>query len=452
MFTLQFLQTIFPTYEGKLSNKQIQINEVTTDSRKKTTNSLFIPIIGDTFDGHDFIHQAIAQGAVAALWNRKVTIPDDIPETFIFFFVDDTVQALQAVAKAYLKKIDPIVIGITGSNGKTTTKDLIKAVLATKRKTHATKGNFNNHIGLPLTILQMETDTEIAVLEMGMNDFHEIESLTNIAQPDYAIITNIGESHIEHLGSREGIAKAKLEIRSGIQADGLLFIDGDEKLFDHLSKEPYVRTCGFQLANDAIITNIHLHEQKTTFKLNKEKYTIPLLGKHHAKNATFAILIAKELGYQYDEIQTGLMQLEHSQMRFEWILGKNNVSIINDAYNASPTSMRAAINVVKQIQGYKRKVVVLGDILELGSYSKSFHYSIAEEIDLPIQVVFTYGDHAEEIAKYVQKNKQAIHCEHFTSKEQVIESLNCYLEEETLLLFKASRGMKLEEIIEEIME
>ena len=231
MLTLTYIKTVFPEIKGKLSNENQHV-EIMTDSRERVDNGLFIPIIGERFDAHQFIEQAIENGAVAALWDRKKEIPSTIPESFVFFFVDDTAQALQQLAKKYRQDVNPIVIGITGSNGKTTTKDLVSSVLATKYRTHRTVGNFNNEIGMPLTILQMKDDTEVLVVEMGMSDFGEIDRLTNIAQPDYAIITNIGESHIEHLGSREGIAKAKLEITNGLKRDGKLLIDGDEKLLD----------------------------------------------------------------------------------------------------------------------------------------------------------------------------------------------------------------------------
>src|SRR5690625_1426720 len=263
-----------------------------SDSREQKENALFIPIIGETFNGHDFIDQAIDNGAVCAIWDRTVEIPRHTPASFVFFMVKDTTEALQQLAKSYRKQVNPIVIGITGSNGKTTTKDLVNAVLQQKRKTHATKGNYNNHIGLPLTILQMDPDTEIAVLEMGMNDFGEIDLLTNIALPNYAIITNIGESHIEYLGSREGIAKAKLEIQNGLQRDGKLLLDGDEILLQSLVDEKNIVTCGFSKENTVSITDVQLKRQETVFKIDEKQYTVPLLGRHHAKNASFAVAIA----------------------------------------------------------------------------------------------------------------------------------------------------------------
>ncbi len=451
MFTLEYLQKIFPSYQGQYQ-KELKINDVMTDSRAEKKHALFIPIVGDNFNGHDFIDQAIQNGAIAALWDEKEKLPSNVPASFVFFYVSDTLKAMQKLANIYRNDIDPIVIGITGSNGKTTTKDLVKSILQTEHKTHATKGNFNNHIGLPITILEMPRDTEVLVVEMGMNDFGEIDLLTKIAQPNFAIITNIGESHIEHLESREGIARAKLEIRNGLNQNGFLVIDGDEPLLKSVADEKNVITCGFAKTNVVNISDVQIGEQSTLFKINNEDYSVPLLGKHHAKNATLAIVIASRLGLDHQTIQKGLDMLEHTTMRFERIQGKNGVSIINDAYNASATSMKAAIEVVKQLEGFKHKGLVLGDILELGTYSKQMHQSVADTIEKPIDFVITFGEHAIEITKRLQHKNTAVISQHCETKKEVIDLLQNYLQEETLLLFKASRGMKFEEIIQKIME
>ena len=441
---------MFPEIKGKLSNENHHV-EIMTDSRERVDNGLFIPIIGERFDAHQFIEQAIENGAVAALWDRKKEIPSTIPESFVFFFVDDTVQALQQLAKKYRQDVNPIVIGITGSNGKTTTKDLVSSVLATKYRTHRTVGNFNNEIGMPLTILQMKDDTEVLVVEMGMSDFGEIDRLTNIAQPDYAIITNIGESHIEHLGSREGIAKAKLEITNGLKRDGKLLIDGDEKLLDICKEKENVISIGFNENLTVTITNVQFIKQMTTFEVNGKHYEIPLLGAHHAKNATFAITIGESLELTEEQIQTGLKSVEHTSMRFEWLTGKNGVTIINDAYNASPTSMKAAIDVMKQLTGFKRKIVVLGDILELGEYSESLHRSVAQHISSPIDIVYTYGNEARVISQEIIKRKKGIESSHFDDKEELINKLQEHANDNTVMLFKASRGMKFEQFVENLL-
>lgn len=455
LFTTEWLSGLFVDYKGAIHDS-IPISEVTTDSRNESAQSLFIPIAGENFDGHEYIKEAFNNGAVAALWNKEKELPAFLPIDFPVFFVEDTLKALQQLASAYRDMINPIVIGITGSNGKTTTKDMMAAVTKAAFKTHYTKGNLNNHIGLPLTILSMPNDTEVLILEMGMNHFGEIESLSKIAKPDYAVITNIGESHIEYLGSREGITKAKLEITKGMKGNSKLLIDGDESLLTHMHKQRYVITCGFNAHNDVIIAHVKFDCNHTQFQLMDEcdgyVYNIPLLGNHHALNATFAITVAKRLGITNTKINDALTRLEHTSMRFELFKGKNGISVINDAYNASPTSMKAAINVVKNMEGYKQKVLILGTMFELGNESKSFHRSVADSIDESIAAVFTYGQDTDEISSLVMERNPAIKSSHFTSKESLLTALEGYINNDTLILFKASRKMQFEWFVDKIIQ
>src|SRR5699024_6069910 len=451
LFTLEFIYEIFPDYKGK-QPFNANISEVMTDSREEISNALFIPIVGERFDAHDFINQAEENGAIAVLWDKNHPIPEELIESMTFFLVQDTTEALQTLAHAYVRKVQPTVIGITGSNGKTTTKDLLFAVLQKKYVTHATKGNFNNDIGLPLTILDMNEGTEVLILEMGMSDFGEIDRLSRIAEPDYAIITNIGESHIEQLKSRSGIAKAKLEIVNGMQKDSLLVLDGDEPLLRSFQSDKPMITCGFQESNDVIVSDIKRLENSTSFKWNgTEDYTVPLLGEHHALNASFVITVAKKLGITQETIQTGLHSLKQTSMRFEKMIGKNDVTLINDAYNASATSMKAAIHLLKQFNEYDKKIVVLGDILELGSLSTSFHEQVAHTIEPPIDVVYTYGNISEVIPPIVKEKHPNIEVKHFTDHVELTASLLKKTNESTVILFKASRGMALEKVIEPLM-
>ncbi|GAA0613072.1 UDP-N-acetylmuramoyl-tripeptide--D-alanyl-D-alanine ligase [Virgibacillus siamensis] len=449
LFTTEWLSTVFTRYTG--SADESPIDEVVTDSRKKTNQALFIPITGEKFDGHDFLKQAFNNGAVAALWETGRDLPGFLPDDFPVYYVDDTLHALQRLAAVYREKVNPVVIGITGSNGKTTTKDLMSAILKPSFRTHYTKGNLNNHIGVPLTILSMPADSEVLVTEMGMNHFGEIEVLSRIAKPDYAIITNIGESHIEYLGSREGIATAKLEIMEGMKDNGWLILDGDEPLLRHLHNRNNVITCGFDTQNDVIIENVTLGQNRTQFSLsNGEPFSIPLLGRHHALNAALAATVAKRIGVAAETINKAFDSLEHAQMRFELRKGKHGASIINDAYNASPTSMKAAIEVVKQMEGFRRRLLVLGDILELGDQSESFHRSVTDSIAQPITAVFTLGEQAKVISEAVKDKNPNIISMHFTSKDSLLEVLGEYLSEDTLILFKASRMMQFEWFVEQL--
>src|SRR5690625_1144699 len=450
LFSVSWLSGLFTENQGDIGAEK-QIAEVSTDSRKKMNQALFVPIIGEIFDGHNYLLQAVEQGAIAALWDKEKELPDGLPADLPIFFVEDTITALQRIAEKYRVEIDPLVIGITGSDGKTTTKDMVRAVIETTYRTHYTKGNLNNHIGLPLTILSMDRETEVLVLEMGMSQFGEIKTLSALSRPDYAIITNIGESHIEFLGSREGIAKAKLEILHGLRANGQIIIDGDEKLLEQLHGRGNVITSGYSRTNNKVIEIINMEYNRTDFKVGDSAYTIPLLGKHHVHNASYAIALGKLLNIKQENIQYALQHLSRTSMRFEMIKGANGSSIINDAYNASPTSMKAAIDVFKEMDGFHHKILVLGDILELGEHAEEMHRSIAENITVPITAVFTYGDEAGVISESVTDKNGNIYTRHFTSKEALVKELKQYLEEDSLLLFKASRGLQFEKLIEELM-
>jgi len=451
MFTSKWISHLFTDHLVAVESQVIK--EVTTDSSVPSNDSLFIPIVGENFNGHEFAIQAISNGAIAMLWYRSYQLPDEIGENISVFFVDDTVLAMQKLANRYRNKVNPTVIGVTGSNGKTTTKDLVRHVSQSSFQTHYTHGNFNNLIGLPLTILGMEPHTQVLILEMGMDRFGEIERLSTIANPDYAIITNIGESHIEFLGSREGIAQAKLEILTGMKKEGTLLVDGDEPLLANVENAAHVIRCGFCDHNDVIIAETVFGKEHMHFTLSDgHTYTVPLLGKHHALNATFAITIGRLLGIDDKQIVEALKTLDHTAMRFEFIGGPNGVQLINDAYNASPTSMKAAIEVVRQLPDYNNKVLVLGDILELGEDSTTYHQSIAEAIDSEITAVYTYGKHAKAITDRMEIRTPTVIGKHFHSKDALVKELQGHLTNDTIILFKASRGMQFEIILDSIQE
>ncbi|WP_209125465.1 UDP-N-acetylmuramoyl-tripeptide--D-alanyl-D-alanine ligase [Alkalihalobacillus sp. BA299] len=437
----------------KHENTNLIFSGVFTDSRKPMEKGLFIPIVGDRFDGHDFIHTAIEKGATASLWQKDRTVPDDLPEEFQLYFVTETIQALQQLAKKYLKSVDPIVVGVTGSNGKTTTKDLLDAVLSTMFKTHKTQGNFNNHIGLPLTILEMEKDCELLILEMGMSGFGEIELLSKIAEPNIAVVTNIGESHIEQLGSREGIAQAKMEIIKGLQKGGNVIVDGDEPLLQPFFSDN-VNTCGFAKTCKNQIMNISTSEYGFTFSFKGEEaiFEVPLLGRHNIKNAAYAIIVGKELGVTENSIQSGLKQVNLTGMRLERLRGLNGSTIINDAYNASPTSMKAAIEAVKELPGFSKRILILGDMYELGSGEKELHRSVATVIENPITHLFTVGEKGQWILEaFNEKKGHTLIVQRFLNKQDVIDSALKLLDEKTVVLVKASRGLQLETITKHLM-
>ncbi|WP_416350270.1 UDP-N-acetylmuramoyl-tripeptide--D-alanyl-D-alanine ligase [Mammaliicoccus lentus] len=418
------------------------------DSRSLTKGQLFIPFKGENVDGHRFVKQALADGAGAAFWQKDIPNPPGGP----IIQVEDTLKALQDLAKAYLKYVNPKVVAITGSNGKTTTKDMVESVLRQNFKVKKTQGNYNNEIGCPLTILDLDEDTEVSILEMGMSGFGEIRELTKIAQPDIAIITNIGESHMQDLGSREGIAKAKFEIAEGLDENGILIYDGDEPLLQPLVAELDKSSISVGL-NDQNKVKIYTNQTSSSginFNLNNEHivYHLNILGAHNVKNATYAIQVAKQLGVTDDVIQNALADLTITDMRMQQIDTSQYGLFINDAYNASPTSMKAAIDTLHNIE-QKDKTIVLADVLELGSISKDMHEQVGLYFEgKDIQRLLTYGQEAAHI--YNKAQGFVTDARHFENKEDIKTYLSKHLNSDSVTLFKGSRGMSLETIIDEL--
>jgi UDP-N-acetylmuramoyl-tripeptide--D-alanyl-D-alanine ligase len=427
--------------------KDQYINGVTTDSRLVEKGNLFFPLVGDIFNGHEFVDKAIEKGAAAVIWKKTEPNP---PKNIPVIFVSDTLQALQNLAKEYIDGLKVKVIGITGSNGKTTTKDMVAAVLENTYKVHKTKGNFNNHIGLPLTILGMAEDTEVAVLEMGMSGKGEIELLSMIAKPDVAIITNIGEAHLLDLGSREGIAEAKLEIVSGLKENGLFIYHGDEPLLQERVPSLSLSTVTFGNSpkNDYFPSDINQELTGTTFNINNNEYFIPVLGKHNVSNALAAYAVARYFDVKEEAIKEGFRNIKITGMRLELVQSNRGVSVINDAYNASPTSMIAAIQLLEDLKGFNKKFVVLGDMLELGEDEKEYHRQVGRCIKQDeISHVFTYGKLGKEIANGAKQKRSEEFVHHFEDKKVLIDQLKSLIQENDVVLVKASRGMKLEEVV-----
>jgi UDP-N-acetylmuramoyl-tripeptide--D-alanyl-D-alanine ligase len=431
------------------------IHGVCIDTRKLEKGNLFVPFSGQNTDGHQYVEAAIEKGAAAALWQKSVPNP---PLHLPILVVEDTLVALQELAKAYRHQLQLKVIGITGSNGKTTTKDMVANLLSLQYKVQKTEGNYNNHIGLPITILSLKEDTEMAVLEMGMSGRGEIDFLSRLAEPDVVVITNIGESHLLDLGSREGIAEAKLEILNGLKADGKIIYFGDEPLLSeklgHYKGNATISTFGRSEGNSLYPTEVTTSDSGSHFQVNNhdEKYFLPVLGTHNIMNALSAMLVASHFGISFSIFNEGFKTLKLTNMRMELLEGARGEKVINDAYNASPTSMKAAIELVSTLPGYKRKILVLGDMLELGPNEVKFHYEIGKALNPEnIQFVFTFGKLASEIARGAQESLTDNQVFSFTDKQKLIEELKKLTDEDTLVLVKASRGMKLEEVVTELL-
>jgi len=434
-----------------------KIEGVAIDSRKLAGNPLFVPLGGANVDGHRFVAGALQSGAAASLWQRG---REGAPEGALIE-VDDVLEALQKLASAYLRATGAKVVGITGSNGKTTTKDMVYALLSTSLRVHKTQGNFNNHLGLPLTLLAMPEDTEVAVLEMGMSDLGEIALLASIAPPDISIVTNIGESHLLNLGSRENIARAKLEIASGTKPGGLLIYNGDEPLLplvlnelrtaDKLPEGLRTFTFGLSRANDDYPTHMEQRGVGMAFAAYGEgerSFELPVLGSHNVTNALAAIAAAREFAIPAEKMQEGLAAMQLTGMRIERLTGVSGLTILNDAYNASPTSARAAIDVLAGLEGYLSKTLVLGDMLELGEHERQYHLEVGRYAGRAgFDAVYAYGPLSSESARGAAEcmDPQRVHA--FTDKAELIAHLRANLAPEDAVLVKASRGMKLEEVV-----
>lgn len=434
----------------------LEIHGVSTDSRAIKNGQLFIPLIGENFNGHNFITMAIEKGAIASLWNENEPVPNvDFP----LIFVKDTTKALQELAKSYRNQLNIKVVGITGSNGKTSTKDILASLLKTQYKTHKTIGNFNNYIGMPLTILSMAEDTEFAVLEMGMDNFGQIELLTSIATPNAAIITNIGEAHLEGLLTRENIAKAKLEILKGLRPDDLFVYYGDDSILkkeiQNISLSYNVKTYGTGENNDYQPEVMVLNQQGDTFYLKEplsQEYFLPMLGEHQVLNATASIAVAKYFGISDENIKKGLLQVEKSGSRAELIHGKN-FTILDDSYKANPSAVVAALDTLYLMKGYDQKIAILGDMLGMGDEQANMHREIGANMDTnEIDYLFAYGEFGQFFAETAKSRFEEGKVFTFFDKPSLIEKVREVMKPNSLILVKASRSLEMEDIINALLK
>lgn len=407
-----------------------EIAHVVMDSRKVQKGDLFFAIN----NGNSYIDDVLDKGAALVIADNYKGNDKRVIK------VDNTIKCMQELAKKYRKALNIKIIAITGSNGKTTTKDIIYSILSQEFVTAKTMGNLNNHIGVPFTILQLDNKYEVAVLELGMSGFGEIELLSDIAQPDIGIITNIGDSHLEFLKTRENVFKAKTELVKYITKENLI-IFGDD---------PFLKTLdgikvGYENNNNYQIKDFNDSDEGLSFKLDKDKYDIALNGKHNCINAAIAVVIGKKLKVPYEKIKDGLKNLELTPMRFQKI-EKENILYINDAYNASPISVNFSLETFDKLYNDTLKIIVLGDMLELGEKEIEYHKNIIEKaLNVHTDKVYLYGERMRKAWEIVHENKERIF--HFTEKEE-IKKLILKEQKKTSVLLKGSRGMKLEEIIE----
>ena len=433
----------------------LEINGIEFDSRLIQEGNLFVPLSGGTNDGHLFISGAIEKGAVVAFWQLDKDEPVDFPVIKVF----DTLKAMQDLAVYLLNKVKPTVIGITGSNGKTTTKDMTEAVLAQKYRTYKTQGNYNNNIGLPYTILHMPDDTEKLILEMGMDHADEITFLSKLAKPQIAAITMIGEAHIENLGSRAGIAAAKMEIADGLAKDGLLILPNEEPLLKsyRTNTSKQVKTFGWDTDADYQAEIVLEEKEQTEFKVKELPgiFSIPVLGKYNVGNALIAIAIGQELSVPIEKIQKGLSNFKLTKNRTEWIKIANNIDILSDVYNANPTAMKLVLDSFSKMKTNGKKIAVLGDMLELGPDSKKMHEEIADHLETSeIAEVFLYGSEMNHLFMKLKEKYPENQVHYFSEnrKSNLVENIKKNLQPNDMIVLKASNGMGLSEVINNLVD
>lgn len=434
---------------------QTVITSVAFDSRKITEGGLFVPLVSDR-DGHDFVSSAINNGASATLWQKG---HPNKPTDIAVLEVADPLTSMQKLAQYYLNKVNPTVVGITGSNGKTTTKDMTAAVLAKRFNVHKTDANFNNEIGVPMTILDMKPNTEILVLEMGMDHAGQLHQLSELTHPDVTVITMIGEAHIEFLGSREKIADAKMEITDFLREDGELIYNGDEPLLrERAEKIDQAKvTFGFAKNDTVYATGFRSYKHHATFTINHSdcKFTIPMIGKHNVANALSALCVGRHFGESDDEIAAALASFTPTANRMEWEKGDVGEDIMSDVYNSNPTAVRAVLSSFGQIQVPEgsRRIAVLGDMLELGDKSAELHAGLADSLDPQvINEVYLYGSEMKNLADALKESYEPenLHYYKIDQMQPMIADLKNDIKPHDIVVLKGSHGMHLEKVVERL--
>ena len=435
----------------------VDIRGVSTDTRTIVPGSLYVPIRGPRFNGHDYVREAIAAGAAAALWGADETnAPTGVP----LLIVPDTVAALQQLAAAYRSQLKTRVVGITGSNGKTSMKDILAGLLGTAYRTQKTAGNLNNELGVPLTLLALEEDTEMAVVEMGMSGLREIALLSSLARPDIAVITSVSEVHLADLHTRERIVQAKLEILEGLAPDGLFIYHADNPLLTGriAELEPGVSrlTFGECESHDLHATSWTMSEAGIVFTLNDpelDNLFLPMIGKHQLSNALGAIAAARHMGLSPEQIRQGLLRVEATGMRQE-VVYAGKLMIINDAYKSNPPSLRSALDTLMSLQPHKRKIAVIGSMVELGEESDALHSAIGESLDPGrIDRVLTIGESAARIAAAATPRYPAgaVMAYDEIQRHELAAALLAEADHDCIILVKGSRSLKLEEVVDMLL-
>lgn len=442
---------------GKLlsGDENIQVKTYSKDTRTLNKGDMYLGIKGEKINGNDYIEQAFINGAIGCITDENVSqkIINKYKKEKVIIKVENTIKAIQGLAKYKRSLYNIPVIAVTGSVGKTSTKDIIANVLGQKYKVLKTEGNMNNHIGLPMTLLKLKDHTAV-VVEMGMNHFGEISLLTNIAKPTGCVITNIGTSHIGNLGSRENILKAKLEILEGLDKNGFVLINNDNDLLhDWAKKEKKYKVYTYGLENNStyMAKKVTILENSSEFEINGIKGNVPVGGVHFVYNSVCAFAVGDILNVEKEKIIKGISEFKLTAKRMDIEVIQDNIKIINDSYNASYDSMKAALEVVNNTLA-QRKIAILGDMLELGDYAKELHEKVGEEVvKNKIDILITIGENAKNIANKAKELKME-NVQSFNNIDEAIKNIKEIIKSGDLILLKASNSMNFSKILNELKE
>ena len=419
------------------------------DSRNIKAGMMYIPIIGERFDGHEFIQNVFEAGALCTLSEKKLA-SDNIP----YILVPSSLQALKDIAEFYLEQLNIKVVGITGSVGKTSTRDMVYSVVKQGYRVLKTEGNYNNNIGLPLTILRLK-DEEIMILEMGMNHLKEMEELSLIALPDISAITNVGTAHIGELGNRENILKAKLEIIAGMKDGSTLVINNDNDMLSTVNLNDLdIVKVAIDTDGDFKALNVVLKDDSSSFEIyyqdKKYQVVVPVPGKHFVLNALIAIAIGIKLNISIDKCIKGINEFQLTKKRMDVIELKDNITLIDGTYNASEDSMKSSLDVLATYS--RRKIAVLADMLELGEFSEQLHRNVGKYVaDKKIDILVAVGKEA----KYIVAGARGLEMDNIyycNDNEEVINYLRNNLCSNDVVLLKGSNGMKLKDVVTQLKE
>ncbi len=445
--TLQEIASVVGAQNDVSLFEDLTINAIEFDSRQIKTGDLFLPLQGAR-DGHEFIDTAFANGAVATFSEKNIT--SDYP----YILVVDCLKAFQDLAQYYLEKMRVDVIAVTGSNGKTTTKDMIATILATTYKTYKTQGNYNNEIGLPYTVLHMPDDTEKIVLEMGQDHLGDIALLSNLTHPHIAVVTLIGEAHLEFFGSREKNAEGKMQITQGMDGHGILIAPADKIINSFLpEKQKVIR---FGADEDIFVTELEEHKNYLNFKTNflDNEIKLPVTGKYNATNAMIASYVGKLLNVSEEKIISALAQLNLTRNRTEWKKAANGADILSDVYNANPTAMKLILETFSSIPANNggKKIAVLADMKELGDSELALHAAMIASLDpAVIDRIFLFGPLMQALADEVAQVYSVGKWYYFAQADQVdelTEQIQKVLGPNDQILLKGSNSMKLAQVVE----